>query len=115
MARAGRRSRAGVSCQWPQQQPDLAGVSLAESVTRGSGLAWPCASDLPPQHPVDFSAALCFIIGSIMFFSEAWMSPATWFFTVGSFLFAMKPTLRLWREIKLYRMGKTDTLADRWG
>ena len=64
---------------------------------------------------VDFSAALCFIIGSIMFFSEAWMTPATWFFTVGSFLFAMKPTLRLWREIKLYRMGKTDTLADRWG
>ena len=62
---------------------------------------------------VDFAAAFCFIAGSIMFFSEAWQSPATWFFTVGSFLFAMKPTLKLWREIRLYRMGRTETLAER--
>ncbi|MGR3749515.1 MULTISPECIES: YrhK family protein [unclassified Paracoccus (in: a-proteobacteria)] len=64
---------------------------------------------------VDFMAALCFIIGSIMFFSDAWMTPATWFFTIGSVFFAMKPTLKLWREIRLYRMGKTETLADRLG
>ena len=25
----------------------------------------------------------------------------------------MKLTLKLWREIRLYRMGKTETLADR--
>lgn len=64
---------------------------------------------------VDFGAALCFIIGSIMFFSDDWQTPATWFFTIGSFLFAAKPTLKLWREIKLYRMGKTEKLADRIG
>ncbi|MBU2958068.1 YrhK family protein [Paracoccus sp. 1_MG-2023] len=62
---------------------------------------------------VDFGAAICFLIGSIMFFSEEWQTPATWFFTIGSVLFCVKPTLRLWREVKLYRMGKTDQLADR--
>jgi len=64
---------------------------------------------------VDFAAALCFIIGSMMFFSASLQTPATWFFTIGSVFFAMKPTLRLWREIKLYRMGETKTLADRLG
>ena len=44
-----------------------------------------------------------------------WQTPATWFFTIGSFLFAAKPTLKLWREIRLYRMGKTQKLADRIG
>ncbi|MDB6176059.1 YrhK family protein [Paracoccus sp. Z330] len=62
---------------------------------------------------VDFTAALCFIIGSIMFFYEAWQIPATWFFTIGSVFFALKPSLRLWREIKLYRMGKLSELSDR--
>ncbi|MCT4332917.1 YrhK family protein [Paracoccus sp. YLB-12] len=64
---------------------------------------------------VDFLAALFFLVGSIMFFSDAWMTPATWFFTIGSVFFAMKPTLKLWREVRLYRMGKTETLADRLG
>jgi len=62
---------------------------------------------------VDFLAAIFFIIGSIMFFSEAWQTAATWFFTIGSFLFAAKPTLKLWREVTLYRLGKTERLADR--
>ena len=62
---------------------------------------------------VDFAAAFCFIVGSIMFFWQAWTYTATWFFTIGSFLFAMKPTLKLWREIRLYRTGQTETLADR--
>ena len=62
---------------------------------------------------VDFSAAVCFIIGSVMFFFEAWTYTATWYFTVGSVFFAMKPTLKLWREVRLYRMGQTDALARR--
>ncbi|WP_375688808.1 YrhK family protein [Pseudooceanicola sp. LIPI14-2-Ac024] len=62
---------------------------------------------------VDFGAAFTFIAGSIMFFSEAWQTVGTWMFLVGSFLFALKPTIRLAREIKLYRMGDYDDLAKR--
>ena len=61
----------------------------------------------------DFGAAGCFVVGSIMFFSEAWLTTGTWLFLIGSLLFALKPTLRLVREIKLYRMGQIETLADR--
>lgn len=62
---------------------------------------------------VDFSAAFAFIIGSVMFFFEAWQTPGTWLFLIGSILFAMKPTIRLVRELKLYRMGDYDDLAQR--
>lgn len=64
---------------------------------------------------VDFSAAACFLTGSVMFFFESWLYPATWLFTIGSVLFAAKLTLKLWREIKLYRMEKITRLADRLG
>ncbi|KAA2312944.1 hypothetical protein DL237_16110 [Pseudooceanicola sediminis] len=62
---------------------------------------------------VDFGAAFCFVLGSIFFFSERLMTPGTWLFLIGSLLFAAKPTLRLVREIKLYRMGDQDDLASR--
>lgn len=62
---------------------------------------------------VDFTAAFLFLIGSFLFFSEATQTIATWLFVAGSFAFAVKPTLRLIREIKLYRMGKIETLAER--
>ncbi|MDF2232739.1 YrhK family protein [Albimonas sp. CAU 1670] len=64
---------------------------------------------------VDFGAALTFIIGSIMFFSDAWQIPGTWMFLVGSILFAVKPTLRLVREVHLYRHGEAAKLAQRLG
>lgn len=64
---------------------------------------------------VDFSAALCFTIGSVMFFWDSLMTTATWFFTVGSVFFMAKPTLRLIREVKLAAMGDADDLADRYG
>ncbi len=62
---------------------------------------------------VDFMAAVCFIVGSILFFFDAQEIPATWFFLIGSLLFAAKPTLRLIREIKLYQMGDMCDLAKR--
>lgn len=62
---------------------------------------------------VDFLAAFAFIIGSILFFDEAAQIAATWLFVIGSVFFALKPTIRLTREVKLYRMGKLDTLAAR--
>lgn len=62
---------------------------------------------------VDFGAAICFVVGSVMFFSEAWLIPGTWLFLVGSLLFAAKPSLRLAREIQLWRRGGTEALAAR--
>jgi uncharacterized membrane protein YhfC len=61
----------------------------------------------------DFAAAVCFIIGSVMFFSDQWQFAGTWLFLIGSVLFAVKPSLRLAREIKLYRMGDLQELAQR--
>ena len=63
---------------------------------------------------VDFSAALCFIVGSVLFFYESTQIPATWLFLVGSIFFAVKPTLKIIREIKLYRMGDMTDLAERY-
>ncbi|WP_172299113.1 YrhK family protein [Pseudoruegeria sp. HB172150] len=62
---------------------------------------------------VDFSAAVCFTIGSVLFFWDSTQTPATWLFLIGSILFAAKPSLRLAREIKLARMGELDKLAKR--
>lgn len=62
---------------------------------------------------VDFLAAVLFIVGSIMFFYDAWQETGTWLFLFGSVFFAAKPTLRLLREVKLYRLGDIDDLARR--
>ena len=62
---------------------------------------------------VDFGAALCFIVGSILFFYASLSVPATWLFLIGSVLFAAKPSIRLWRELKLLRMGDYNELAQR--
>ncbi|MFC3613729.1 YrhK family protein [Lutimaribacter marinistellae] len=64
---------------------------------------------------VDFAAATLFVIGSIMFFSEDWQTQGTWMFLIGSICFALKPTLRLARELKLAAMGDVDDLAKRVG
>jgi len=62
---------------------------------------------------VDFVAAISFLLGSILFFSDDTQYPATWLFVIGSVFFCLKPTLRLAREIHLWRMGRMETLARR--
>lgn len=62
---------------------------------------------------IDFSAAACFLVGSVMFLYPAYETPAIWLFIVGSLLFAAKPTLRLVRELKLAAIGDTEDLAER--
>ncbi|MDQ2094497.1 YrhK family protein [Rhodalgimonas zhirmunskyi] len=62
---------------------------------------------------VDFSAAALFIVGSVFFFYESLMTAGTWLFLIGSCFFAMKPSIRLWREIKLLRMGDYADLAQK--
>lgn len=61
---------------------------------------------------VDFLAAMLFLIGSILFFWNAFETVAVWFFVVGSLCFALKPTLKLWRELRLVRDGKLAEIAD---
>ncbi|RKT27740.1 YrhK-like protein [Roseovarius halotolerans] len=62
---------------------------------------------------VDFSAAICFLIGSVLFLWADFETQAIVLFIVGSACFCLKPTLRLAREIHLWRMGKIDSLARR--
>ncbi len=62
---------------------------------------------------VDFLAALCFVLGSAMFFSDAWETAALWMFLIGSLLFACKPTLRLIRELRLAKLGDWDDITDK--
>jgi hypothetical protein len=62
---------------------------------------------------VDFLAATLFIIGSVLFFSEETQIPATWCFLIGSICFALKPSLRLIRELRLANLKDTDSLAAR--
>lgn len=62
---------------------------------------------------VDFGAAICFVVGSVLFFSEELQTAGTWLFLVGSILFAAKPSLRLARELRLAAIGDTDDLAKR--
>ncbi len=62
---------------------------------------------------VDFAAAILFIIGSVLFFSEATTYVATWMFLIGSVCFALKPSIRLARELHYLRIGRLDVLAAR--
>ncbi len=61
---------------------------------------------------VDFSAAILFIIGSVMFFSDEWTYTGTWLFVIGSICFALKPTIRIVREIHMIAKGRADAVAD---
>jgi len=62
---------------------------------------------------VDFTAAGLFVVGSICFFSPAWTYAGTWLFLIGSICFALKPTIRLVRELHFLRMGRIERLAQR--
>ncbi|MBB4051674.1 hypothetical protein GGR20_001310 [Devosia subaequoris] len=63
---------------------------------------------------IDVSAALLFLVGSIMFFYDSLEIPAIWCFVIGSALFAFKPILRIIREIHLASRGDFEGLAQRF-
>lgn len=60
---------------------------------------------------VDFSAAALFVIGSFLFFSESTTYFGTWLFVVGSVLFGLRPTIKLYREIGYLRLGDYDDVT----
>lgn len=62
---------------------------------------------------VDLGAALMFIVGSVMFFSEEWQISGTWCFLIGSIMFGVKPTLRFAREIHYLVMANPSYRAPR--
>jgi YrhK-like protein len=53
---------------------------------------------------VDFSAAACFVVGSVCFFYASLSLTADWLFLIGSLLFAVKPTIDLVRSVHLRRL-----------
>ena len=55
---------------------------------------------------VDWLAAVLFTIGSIMFLYDDLMKAGTWLFIIGSVCFALRPTIRLARELHLARLGE---------
>ncbi|MCC1493289.1 YrhK family protein [Cognatishimia sp. F0-27] len=64
---------------------------------------------------IDLVAALCFVVGSWMFFYESLQIPATWFFLIGSVFFAARPASRFAREYHLARLplpGDADPDKD---
>lgn len=63
---------------------------------------------------VDFAAALSFVVGSVLFFFSATQTAGTWCFLVGSVCFALKPTIRLVRELRYRRMDDYEDLAERY-
>jgi hypothetical protein len=92
-------------------------------MTSAHRLLDPALHDLSPRHleifwryqvvrtGVDFGAAFCFVIGSILFFSESTTLAATWFFLVGSVLFAVKPSIDMVRAVHLRRLPSGDGRA----
>lgn len=86
-------------------------------------LLHPSLEDLTPRHielfwryqvvrtGVDFSAAMCFLVGSAFFFFASLSTPADWLFLVGSILFALKPTIDLARSAHLRRLPTTSSPA----
>lgn len=64
---------------------------------------------------IDFAAAALFVVGSILFFDEATVRLGTWLFLIGSLCFAAKPSIRMVREVHLWRAGQIDVLAERAG
>ena len=61
---------------------------------------------------VDFFAAVAFTIGSVLFLYPKFVHAATWFFIVGSILFALKPTIRVVREIKMATKSRNNKLNE---
>ena len=57
---------------------------------------------------------MLFLVGSVLFFFPSVETPAIWCFAVGSACFALKPTLRLVREVHYLRIGDTEDLAERF-
>ncbi len=76
--------------------------------------------DITPEHArvygyyermytlVDLTAALFFLIGSVLFFYPELVYAGTWLFVIGSALFAARPAVRFLREYHLAQLPLPD-------
>ncbi|WP_084395784.1 YrhK family protein [Henriciella aquimarina] len=53
---------------------------------------------------VDALAAIAFIVGSALFFSESTKVAGTWLFLIGSVFFAIRPLVHLVRDLHMARL-----------
>jgi hypothetical protein len=60
---------------------------------------------------VDFTAAILFVTGSILFFNKSLETIAVWCFLAGSLFFGLKPTIRVVREFQYLAVGDVEDLA----
>ncbi len=60
---------------------------------------------------VDLLSVAMFVIGSALFFFPSTTFAATRLFLIGSFFFAVKPTLRLIREVHLLQIWRRNNAA----
>jgi hypothetical protein len=61
---------------------------------------------------VDVSAAVLFVVGSILFFYPKTTDVGIWFFLIGSVFFGLRPTIKLAREFAYLRIGDYTDVAD---
>lgn len=54
----------------------------------------------------DVGAAALFVVGSILFFSEATTYAGTWLFLIGSVMFGLRPAIKMSRELRYLSMGE---------
>ena len=53
---------------------------------------------------VDLLAAIAFVVGSALFFSEKTQTVATWLFLIGSIFFAVRPMVHVARDFHMARL-----------
>lgn len=53
---------------------------------------------------VDLLAAVAFVVGSVLFFSEKTQMAGTWLFLIGSVFFAVRPMIHVARDIHMARL-----------
>lgn len=61
---------------------------------------------------VDAAAAVAFIVGSALFFSEKTQTAATWLFLIGSLFFAVRPCVHLARDFHMSRLPQGSNETD---
>ncbi|WP_084421247.1 YrhK family protein [Henriciella litoralis] len=61
---------------------------------------------------IDASAAIAFIVGSALFFSEATMVAGTWLFLFGSVFFGVRPVVHLVRDFHMARLPTPGAGGD---
>ena len=64
---------------------------------------------------VDAMAAIAFIIGSALFFSDSTKTAGTWLFLIGSVFFAIRPLIHLIRDMHMSRLPMPGPVPDLGG